>query len=424
MTTFAAALAQAQEALAQRPDTAGFYRCAVEFSPADHDFLAWLRAQPDFPKFYWRSREGHDEAAALGAAQRFTTLHDAETFLRQHADMPSLRAWGLNAFEPQRGSLFIPRLELRREGERAWLIATPGHDETAAQGIKRIAALQPAMALTRPQPRFVSRCDTPDATQWAQRVGLATQAIARGDFAKVVLARATELRFAAPVDAGALMAASRRANRDCYHFYLAFSAREAFLGSSPERLWRRQGLALDTEALAGTVENHPDDAQAHERAAWLLGDDKNRRENALVVDDICGRLKPIADDIHTEAPQVVRLRRVQHLRRVIRARLLTPDDTACLRQLQPTAAVAGLPREAARRFIATHEPFDRAWYAGSAGYLSLEKTEFCVSLRSAWLDGETVRIYAGAGLVAGSQAALEWQEIENKAAALLTLLTD
>ncbi|CCJ85307.1 Menaquinone-specific isochorismate synthase [Cronobacter dublinensis 582] len=136
------------------------------------------------------------------------------------------------------------------------------------------------------------------------------------------------------------MAASRRANRDCYHFYLAFSAHEAFLGSSPERLWRRQGLALDTEALAGTVENHPDDAQAHERAAWLFGDDKNRRENALVVDDICGRLKPIADDIHTEAPQVVRLRRVQHLRRVIRARLLTPDDTACLRQLQPLYRVS------------------------------------------------------------------------------------
>ncbi len=184
MTTFAAALAQAQEALAQRPDTASFYRCAVEFSPVDHDFLAWLRAQPDFPQFYWRSSEGHDEAAALGAAQCFTSLHDAETFLRQHADMPSLRAWGLNAFEPQRGSLFIPRLELRREGERAWLIAMPGHDETAAQGMKSIAALQPAMALTRPQPRFVSRCDIPDAAQWAQRVGLATQAIARGDSRK------------------------------------------------------------------------------------------------------------------------------------------------------------------------------------------------------------------------------------------------
>ncbi len=105
------------------------------------------------------------------------------------------------------------------------------------------------------------------------------------------------------------------------------------------------------------------------------------------------------------------------------ARLFAPDDAACLHQLQPTAAVAGLPREAARRFIAEHEPFEREWYAGSAGYLSMEQSEFCVSLRSARLKDETIRIYAGAGLVAGSQAALEWQEIENKAAALLTLLT-
>ncbi|WP_158685782.1 isochorismate synthase, partial [Cronobacter turicensis] len=184
----------------------------------------------------------------------------------------------------------------------------------------------------------------------------------------------------------------------------------------------RRGLALDTEALAGTVENLPDDDQAQARAAWLLADDKNQRENALVVEDIRERLQAIAHSISARLPEVVRLRRVQHLKCAITARLYAPDDAACLRQLQPTAAVAGLPREAARRFIAEHEPFDREWYAGSAGYLSLEQSEFCVSLRSARLKDETIRVYAGAGLVAGSQAALEWQEIENKAAALLTLL--
>ncbi|EOC1288453.1 isochorismate synthase MenF [Cronobacter muytjensii] len=423
MRTFAAALALAQEALAHVPGAPDLYRYAVEFSPAEVDFLFWLRAQNTYPQFYWRSRDGHEEAAALGASRTFTTLQNADTFLRQHADKPDLRAWGLNAFDPQRGSLFIPRLELRREGDRGWLIATHCRDGEAGGLTDRMAPLQPAVALTRREPRRVSRCDTPDAAQWAQIVEQALQAIGRGEFAKVVLARATDLRFTAPVDAAALMAASRRVNRDCYHFYLAFSAREAFLGSTPERLWRRQGRTLDTEALAGTVENHADDAQAQARAAWLLADDKNQRENALVVDDICGRLKPIADDIHTEAPQVVRLRRVQHLRRVIRAQLHAPDDTACLRQLQPTAAVAGLPREAAQRFIAAREPFNRQWYAGSAGYLSLEKTEFCVSLRSAWIQDETIRIYAGAGLVAGSQAGPEWQEIENKAAGLLMLLT-
>ncbi|EPN9383235.1 isochorismate synthase MenF [Cronobacter malonaticus] len=429
MNTLAAAQALAEKALADVPDIPGLWRCAFEFSPESNDFLAWLGAQPGYPQFYWRSREGHEEAATLGAACTFLSLNEAQAFLRQYADTPGLRAWGLNAFDPQTGLFFIPRLELRREGDRAWLMVnlySACSQRKAAQALKPlIHNLQPArQTLLQPAPRRVSRCDTPQAQQWAQLVGAATLAIERGDFAKVVLARATDLRFVAPPDATALMAASREANHHCYHFYLAFSAREAFLGSTPERLWRRNGLSLETEALAGTVENLSDDALAQARAIWLLNDDKNRRENALVVEDIRERLQAIAHSITARLPEVVRLRRVQHLRCAISARLFAPDDGACLHQLQPTAAVAGLPREAARRFIADHEPFDREWYAGSAGFLSLESAEFCVSLRSARLKDETIRIYAGAGLVAGSQAALEWQEIENKAAALLTLLTD
>ncbi|NVJ11291.1 chorismate-binding protein, partial [Myxococcus sp. AM001] len=98
------------------------------------------------------------------------------------------------------------------------------------------------------------------------------------------------------------------------------------------------------------------------------------------------------------------------------------DDVICLHQLQPTAAVAGLPRDLARQFIARHEPFTREWYAGSAGYLSLQQSEFCVSLRSAKISGNIVRLYAGAGIVRGSDPEQEWQEIDNKAAGLRTLL--
>lgn len=85
----------------------------------------------------------------------------------------------------------------------------------------------------------------------------ATHTIAQEAFDKVVLARATDLQFSRPVNAAAMMASSRRLNLNCYHFFMAFSADTAFLGSSPERLWRRRETALRTEALAGTVANHP-----------------------------------------------------------------------------------------------------------------------------------------------------------------------
>ena len=100
-----------------------------------------------------------------------------------------------------------------------------------------------------------------------------------------------------------------------------------------------------------------------------MADDKNQRENMLVVEDICQRLQADTQTLDVLPPQVLRLRKVQHLRRCIWTSLNKADDVICLHQLQPTAAVAGLPR-----------------------------------------------------IVRGSDPEQEWQEIDNKAAGLRTLL--
>ncbi|XUK74539.1 chorismate-binding protein [Erwinia rhapontici] len=99
------------------------------------------------------------------------------------------------------------------------------------------------------------------------------------------------------------------------------------------------------------------------------------------------------------------------------------DDAQCVDRLQPTAAVAGVPRAAAQAFIRQQEPFSRGWYSGSVGYLSQSHSEFAVVLRCAQVSGAQVRLYAGAGIVSGSEPEREWEEIERKAATLGTLLT-
>lgn len=142
----------------------------------------------------------------------------------------------------------------------------------------------------------------------------------------------------------------------------------------------------------------------------------------LVVDDICQRLQGGTQAIDVLPAEIVRLRKVQHLKRAIHATLAEVDDADTLQRLQPTAAVAGLPREPARQFIVQNEPFTRGWYAGSAGYLSAGRSEFAVSLRSALIEDDKIHLYAGAGIVAGSDPEEEWLEIENKAAGLRTLL--
>lgn len=405
------------------PAESGFRRLSLSVpAPLATTLLEWLAAQPTFPQFYWRHRDGHEEAVACGALRLFTQPEQVQAFLNAH---DGARVWGLNAFDGA-AHLFLPRLEiLRREGETKLTLnlfsESSLHDDAleADRWLENRVAAQPITPLTAEVRRVQHQ---PERTGWETLLHDALKAIDRQQMEKVVLARSTLLTLESPLFAPAMMEASRRVNHRCYHFMLRFDAHSAFLGSSPERLYLRKGHHLRTEALAGTVANHPDRQQAQVLAQWLLQDGKNRRENLLVVDDICQRLQGGADAVDVLPPEVVRLRKVQHLRRRIEGRLKRDDDADCLQRLQPTAAVAGLPRQAAREFILQHEPFTRGWYAGSAGYLSSSRSEFCVSLRCAQVDGERLRLYAGAGIVAGSDAAEEWQEIENKAAGLLTLL--
>ena len=390
------------------------------------DALGWLASQPVWPQFYWQQRNGDEEAAVLGAVAAFSSLESAQQFLHQHDNHPDLRIWGLNAFEPQRGNLLLPRLEWRRcagvASLRLHLYSDVSLREDAAHAIAFISSLAPVKPLPALRLSLTGEQNWPDKAGWTNLIKLATQTINREELDKVVLARATDLQFSQSVNAAAVMASSRRLNLNCYHFFMAFSADSAFLGSSPERLYRRRDTALRTEALAGTVANHPEDHRAWQLGEWLMKDDKNQRENMLVVEDICQRLQGCTQTLDVLPPQVLRLRKVQHLRRCIWTELNQADDTLCLMQLQPTAAVAGIPRELAREFIQQNEPFEREWYAGSAGYLSRRQSEFCVSLRSAKISANVVRLYAGAGIVRGSDPEQEWQEIDNKAAGLRTLL--
>ena len=409
------------------PATPGLRHFDVSFPLNDaFDPLAWLGAQIAYPQFYWQQRSGDEEIAALGVAESFSTLSAARQFLSDRYASPDTRICGLNAFTPGQSHLFLPRLLWLRTGGAATLRLTLSSElslqDDARCALEFLQQLQAIRPITTLSSHIVRETHLPARPEWLSLVSQATDAIARGEFEKVVLARATDLQFDQRVTAIALMAASRRINHNCYHFCMMFDAQNAFMGSSPERLWRRRGKRLRTEALAGTVASHADDAQSHRLGEWLLNDDKNQRENMLVVEDICQRLQHDTQALEVLPAQIVRLRKVQHLRRCIWTELKTADDEQCLHLLQPTAAVAGLPRDPARGFILRKEPFEREWYAGSAGYLSPEQSEFCVTLRCARVSDTAVRLYAGAGIVSGSVPEEEWQEIENKAAGLRTLL--
>lgn len=405
------------------PSQAGFRQLTLAVPGHLSDLLLeWLAAQALFPQFYWRHREGQQEAAVCGSLRQFSHPSLAQAFVNSY---PAARLWGLTAFDGE-AQLFLPRLEiLSRQGKSELTLNLFSEDSLHADaGAARdwLASVAVAKPIADLRVNVLSVLHQPERAGWEIMLREALAAIDRQQMDKVVLARSSVLTLESPLFAPAMMAASRRVNHQCYHFMLRFDTHSAFLGSSPERLYLREGEQLFTEALAGTVANHPDERQARTLAQWLLQDSKNQQENLLVVDDICQRLQGSARAVDVLPPEVVRLRKVQHLRRRIEGQLNHCDDADCLQRLQPTAAVAGLPRQASREFIRQHEPFSRRWYAGSAGYLSVAQAEFCVALRSCQIEDAQVELYAGAGIVSGSDPALEWQEIENKAAGLRTLL--
>ncbi len=388
--------------------------------------LAWFEAQPLYPKFYWRAREGQEEVFALGEVSRFTDPLFAERRLNENQ-----RIWGGIPFPDaikahlaaKTPFFFLPQIEIERQGFKWVLKLNPSENkETTRQALKKLI---PSFFSFDKSCHFVTDIHfEPDYATWQNMVDKALDAISQQALQKVVLARKTHLQLANQLSPMAFLAMSQQKNPHCYHFAMVFDPTSCFLGSTPERLFRRQGQLLTTEALAGTVQRAEDVPERDEALAnWLLEDDKNNAENLIVGKDILARLAPYCCEVRLESlATLVKLRQVQHLKRKISASLLSNIPHATLIEcLQPTAAVAGYPRKKALQFIHGNEPFQRDWYAGSVGYLAQTKSEFCVAIRSAFIVKNKVNLYAGAGVVKGSLAKTEWQELNQKTATLQSL---
>lgn len=396
--------------------------------------LTWLSEQACYPQFYWYQRTGIDECSAIGLVHEFNSIIDAEQFLSEHSKHPDMRLWGLNGWnafgegiplvhKQQATFCFLPRLEIARTRSTVTVYLNIAGESDRLASIEFLKQLQPMTRETPPlKARIIRHEHFPEKNQWCR---LLTEAIAQmkaGHMEKVVMARETKLTLSEPVSVAEFLSASQQVNHQCYHFMMAFNKESGFLSSTPERLYLRQGAQLNSEALAGTVANHPDDAIAAENAKWLMNDNKNQHENLVVVDDICQQLQGAVTGIDVSPAKVIRLRKIQHLYRSIVATLVSPSDSDCLQRLQPTAAVCGLPRTVARQFLVDHEPFSRRWYAGTGGFISLNKSEFAVSLRCAQIENQQLSLFSGAGIVSDSDPEQEWEEIENKAAGLKSLL--
>jgi menaquinone-specific isochorismate synthase len=216
----------------------------------------------------------------------------------------------------------------------------------------------------------------------------------------------------------------RQLHPNCYVFSIGNGKGQNFIGASPERLISIQEQQLITDALAGSAPRGKTPGEDAANASRLLNSEKERHEHLLVIDFITQRLSQLGLLPQVLAPRLRQLSNIQHLWTPINA--IVPTNVHPLKivaQLHPTPAVAGACREVACDEIRRYESFERGLYAAPLGWVDLEgNCEFIVGIRSALIDGDRARLYAGAGIVAGSDPNKELAEVQLKLQALLKAL--
>lgn len=350
-----------------------------------------------------------------------------------------LRAFLSVAFDPARAfdeeiwrgyapvELYVPDILIRIDGPRA-LITCFAEKSRFATLEKSAAAL---LEKGPEDPKVESSCDlqTNDAA-YVDAVRGALDAIKSGDVSKVVVAREGIARRSSGYPPAAILRRLGNQFPSCFLFGIRpggshKGAAPTFLGATPERLVKVEAGELVTGALAGSAPRGVSASMDERNANELLRSEKERREHEFVTDMIERSVSSLADEVSRGSTTVRRLANVQHLFTPIRAKLA--DGVGVLdavEALHPTPAVCGEPAGEARQVIREVEGFRRGLYAGALGWVDLDSGagDVAVAIRSALIDGDVARLYAGAGIVAGSDPEREARETRIKFDAVLQAL--
>ncbi len=277
--------------------------------------------------------------------------------------------------------------------------------------IERIDTLPP------PSPPFkpLSKTFSPNKEAWIRGVEKALIAIQQKKLDKVVLARCVTLELDQSPDPFAVAAALQKKAQNAYLFCLQ-TPEKAFLGASPERLFARNDREIESEALAGTRKRGLTPGEDEQLKKQLLSSPKELLEFFFVQNYLKETLDPLAANPVVFSPlRIHSTQNVHHLYSACRGALRPGvSDSLLLDRIHPTPALCGAPKAEALRLLREIEPFNRGLYGGVIGWSTPSASEYAVAIRSCLIEGKTVRLYSGTGIVEGSDPEQEWEELDQK----------
>ena len=241
---------------------------------------------------------------------------------------------------------------------------------------------------------------------------------------KVVLSRLIDIEAEQTLDSGALLERLVAQNPASFNFHVPLPDGGVLLGASPELLLRKEGAMFHSLPLAGSARRQPDDMLDREAGNRLLASEKDRHEHELVTQSMKKTLAPRSLQLTLPStPQLITTPTLWHLATPIEGQAKAEENAltlACL--LHPTPALSGFPHEAAKQLIAELEPFERDLFGGIVGWCDAEGNgEWVVTIRCARVKANSVRLFAGAGIVPASSPESEWRETGVKLSTMLNV---
>lgn len=363
--------------------------------------------------------------------------------------------------------LVIPEIVLGRSAETQWvtLIQGAGDDAQPPNAADVSAALhryrlavsetdpwrlslstrsQDAAGLSGHElPPAVLREGTHPEEHYLEAVRAGTTAIQQRRVEKIVLARDAVVTAEAPLAAGTVLRELARQYHDCWTYFAG-----SVLGATPEMLVQVRGDQLRARVLAGTVDG---EVPLEEARAALLHDAKQRNEHQIAVESLLSHLGPVTSSLSAQdRPEVLVLPNVYHLATDVTGRLSRDEDASAggveaddavaddavagtgqlsplfvAERAHPTAAICGTPTATAQHMIAALEELDRGPFSGPVGWIDgAGNADFGIALRGGVLEdeGAAIRLYAGCGVVTGSEPEAELAETWAKMRPMLSAL--
>lgn len=240
---------------------------------------------------------------------------------------------------------------------------------------------------------------------------------------KAVLSRVLNIELSNSVSPKNILQRLVKQNPGGFHFSIPQTDGSVLLGASPELLIRQQGREIISNPLAGSAKRQPTAELERQVSEALLGSVKDRFEHKLVIDEIQRLLAPLCSHLDVPAgPSLINTPAMWHLSTQIHgtlnSELTNVLQLACL--LHPTPAVCGYPFDLSKHAISELEPYERGMFTGMVGWCdSHGNGEWAVTIRCGKVLGNTVKLFAGAGIVDASCPQSEWAETEAKLGTML-----